>query len=459
MANPDLRFIESEPALSLNEPIEILHAKHNKSAPLLRLPLELLLFVLHLVIADDEEAVTQKRVVTLLSVCSGLRALVTAVPEFWTYASLSWPEFQVRRVVALSRPGSLRFVVPVDWHKPWTGAGWNPYSAASRPKELIAAFPHVTHLKMTCNGKRHAMQEGWSYCLEEIHSSALRTLELAHNSIYQWSFILQARHWHESWRTHLTTLSLEGLKLHLSIPQLPSLRTLKLINTILSGKELHEFLLCTPTLEDIVLLHTLDFTDEDYPSNLPTISLPHLQNLTLHGLMYWIAPLLAALPDPRVMLKVDAFTGMDSLEEGRSVFARCKTPFRSSLELGVTVYDILDRLTLEGPLACVSFRYIVRSIDPLFALVDEVIIGPYGVRGDVLHAANFLPNARRLGLYPVDSEKLAKIVAWIKGRAKRFDNIDFIECTDEERARLSKALEGAGEYEGTAGSEGEIMQE
>jgi hypothetical protein len=440
MANPDSGSIESElPAISHNEPIEILR-EHNKSAPLLRLPLELLLFVLHLVVADGDADVTQRRLMALLSVCSGLGAVVTAAPEFWTYASLSWPKVQIRRVLALSRPGTLRLVVPADWCDP--GTSWNAYSAESRPRDLVAAFPYVAHLKIACIETSCAMRACWNFNLAGIHSTALRTLELGDNcDHYPPLVLLELGNWHKSWCTTLTTLTIGRCRaVQIDSIHLPSLRTFKLSYTSVCGHALHQFLTHTPTLEAVVLF-ALEL-DLDYPAT-PAVALPYLQNLTLYGDMPWVAPLLAALPDPQVMLKVDAYTVSDDLDQGRPILARCKAAFWTRLELGVA--DLFDMLTFEGPRAYISVLYSVRTIDPLFDLVVDVLIGPYGVRGDVLHDANFLPNARTLGLYLVNSAILAEVVEWVTDRAKRgipFRTIHITDCTKKERKRLIKAFAG-----------------
>jgi hypothetical protein len=296
----DARICKAEQQITLlTQEIHDLKTARNALAPFSRLPDELLLHIACSATQQSVERGSIREVLSLTWICRWLRALFVDAPEMWTRIPIdifAHDRAAVRCCVGRASSRNLDILVNAN--------GRN-----------ISSNKDISFM-LECLGKAGACYWQWMdlYIMTAMSGRLLRD-RLIYPMLHKITFIdCQARgdlfSAYQALFPNLTTLDIEGLRHNEPLlPGIPTLRTLRLHNSIYPLRVLHAFFLATSSLESIdiscFLQQPLLDSDCVFGVSSGPVHLPKLSHLKIAETIECTALLVHILPNPSNVIHLD----------------------------------------------------------------------------------------------------------------------------------------------------------
>jgi hypothetical protein len=278
----DARIFEAEQQMALlAREIQDLKTARNALTPLGRLPDELLLYIAHAVVPPDVQDGSPVEALFLTWICGRLRTLFVCTPQLWTRIDISTHnEDRIRWCMDRASPCPLEIFVKGDL-------------SLKAFVLLTECFPTVGILY-------------WERMIAEagaLIGSRIMNSGVSYSKLHTITFISPSELFpieHASF-PNLTTLNIEGVDRVGVLPGLPTLRTLRLHESLYPLHVLHRFFSHAPYLESIDLGYVLrddEAEDRAFSLSAAPVNLPHLSHLRINEVPECVVFLLHILTNP-----------------------------------------------------------------------------------------------------------------------------------------------------------------
>lgn len=356
--------------LSTDADLETVEARKTRNActPFGRLPGDVLISIAEYAVIDSALALGMApHILNMLTgVHSRLRAVLVDTPTLWARVSFGWPTRTIKVFLARGAPShalALRFNV-----------GTVTEQSCARLAQYLPRTRALT-LLWDAGGEHRlvrAMGEVDAPVLEFLTVSAL-----IRPSIPLRQDVLSSHAW-----SSLRNLQLQRVQMD-TIPLMPTLRTVVLMDTRWPLIYLHTLFTYCPLLEVIKLHSAVSSTPTSGPAPQP-VHFAHLKHLKIHETMMHAASVLAILPVPHATLSLDVRDMQDGLyhawgaasasdeDKARALEQILSQLFQFRLRAAdetPTTLTVQSEVTLSGPSwDCVHSR----GISEHHALLDSV---------------------------------------------------------------------------------------
>jgi hypothetical protein len=288
VGGPESRISELKQQINnLSEEAKSLETARASCTCLMHLPDEILVHIAHFAAAELAFKVSPVEFLKMTWICHQLRKVLISASQLWVYIDLGWSPHAIQ--LFMDYAASARLHVSMNASK----------TSGEKFASMTASTPRATTLSLY--DVNSEFREAANEAPGPIDAPLLRSLDIALSTGPETIF-----------RTilcpNLVYLSIRHLLIGDALPNVPTLRFLKLEYTYYPLEPLHSFLNRTPLLEDIHLqtaIHMTSFLDEDEIAAFRPARLSYLRKLVIQDPLGDQPALpLRILPKPSCALRI-----------------------------------------------------------------------------------------------------------------------------------------------------------